>query len=888
MPDRAPDHAVPGHGVPDRAVPDQAVPDQAVPDQAVPDQAVPDQAAPDHAHPAPPRRGRLRVYLGAAPGVGKTYAMLAEGHRRAERGTDVVVAVVETHGRAQTAALLDGLEIVPRRTLDHRGTTFTEMDLDAVLARRPAMALVDELAHTNVPGSAHDKRWQDVDELLAAGIDVVTTVNVQHLESLNDVVEMITGVRQQETLPDEVVRRADQIELVDMSPEALRRRLAHGNVYQADKVDAALTNYFRVGNLTALRELALLWTADRVDAALEAYRREHAIAKTWPARERIVVAVTGGPETETLVRRGARRAAQPAGAELHVLHVLRGDGLAGPRPDDLVDHRAFAQSLGATWHTVVSDDVAAAVLDFARGINASHVLLGASRRSRWRAALSAGIATRVIAGSGEIDVLIVTHESAARGRHAPPPRSGTLSTRRRVAAWVTSVVGPALLSVMLLWVPGLDSLPTVLMLFLTVTVAVALLGGLRPALVAAVAGGLLSNWWFTPPTRTLTITEPQNTLAIAVLIAVAVAVSAVVDLAARRTVEAGRARGEADTLTLLARSVLQGDEAIPAILDQLCETFTLDGAALLVRGESGDQPAAWTVAGQAGSATPSAPDGIRVAVAEDTELVLDRDRPLSTDDLRMITVVAQYLGAALERDRLRREARASRVERERTTTRTALLAAVSHDLRTPLAGIKAGVTALRSGVTIAPADRRELLAGVDHQADRLQLLIDNLLDMSRLDTGVVAARREPVALDEIVPRVVDSMPVGTVEVDVPETLPLVCVDAGLVERALANVVENAVRYQPEGRPVRVTAERVDADLVLRVVDQGPGVPDDRKAQIFAAFQQLGDAPRGHGLGLGLAVARGFVEANGGTLEADDTPGGGLTMVLTLPVARGTT
>ena len=830
----------------------------------------------------PPRRGRLRVYLGAAPGVGKTYAMLDEGHRRVERGVDAVVGVVETHDREQTAAMLDGLEAVPRRTLSHRGAEFTEMDLDAVLSRRPAVALVDELAHTNVPGSRNAKRWQDVDELLAAGIDVVTTVNIQHLESLNDVVETITGVRQQETLPDEVVRRADQIELVDMAPEALRRRLAHGNVYRAEKVDAALTHYFRVGNLTALRELALLWTADRVDAALEMYRREHAIADTWPTRERIVVAVSGGSETETLVRRGARIAAQPAGAELLVLHVAGADGLAGPRPDDLARRRAFAESLGATWHTVVSDEIATAILDFARGVNASHILLGATRRSRWSSALSPGIAGRVIAGSGEMDVLIVTHEHAGRGRRTLP-RRGILGRRRLATAWVAAVGAPFALTAALLQVPGLDTLPTVLMLFLALTVGVALIGGLRPALVAAVAGGLLSNWWFTPPVRTWTITEPQNALAIAVLVTVAIAVSAVVDLAARRTVEAGRARGEADTLTTLAGSVLHGGEAMPAILGQLCETFALSGAALLVRDGSGR----WTVAHAAGRAPPGSPEAAVtcIAVQEDTVLALNRGKPLSADDQRVVTAVAQHVAAALERDRLRRDARANRAERERTATGTALLAAVSHDLRTPLAGIKAGVTALRSsGAKISPADRRELLADVDQQADRLQLLIDNLLDMSRLDTGTVAPRREPVALDEIVPRAVDSLPYGAVEVDVPETLPLVTVDAGLVERALANVIENAVHHQPDGLPVRVTAECVGPDLVVRVIDLGPGVPDERKEQIFVAFQRLGDVPEGRGLGLGLAVARGFVQANGGQLEAEDTPGGGLTMVLTLPVS----
>lgn len=826
---------------------------------------------------APTQRGRLRVYLGAAPGVGKTYAMLDEGHRRRERGVDVVVGLVETHDRASTAAMVDGLEVVPRRTLTYRGATFTEMDLDAVLARRPAVALVDELAHTNVPGSRNAKRWQDVDELLVAGIDVVTTVNIQHLESLNDVVTAVTGVQQQETLPDDVVRRADQIELVDMSPEALRRRLAHGNVYRAEKVDAALANYFRVGNLTALRELALLWTADRVEDALETYRRERGIDATWPTRERIVVAVTGGPESETLIRRAARIAQRGAGGELVALHVLQADGLAGLPPDSLVRIRAFAESLGGTWHTVVADDVASAVLEFARGVNASQILLGATRRSRFSRAFSAGVPHEVIRGSGEMDVLVVTHEHAGRGRRRTPRRAA-LGVRRQVLGWALAVGGPPLLALAIHARGGPEDLPIVMMLFLALTVGVALVGGLLPAVVAAVAGGLLSNFYFTPPILTWTIAEPRNALAIGVLLAVAVAVSVVVDLAARRTVEAARARTEADTLTTIAGSVLRGGDAVPAMLDHLRETLQLTTVTLQQRD---DEQAPWRDLSASGPA-PGPDEAHAVPISTALRLQL-WGRPVSPGDLRLAGAVGQQAEAVLERDRLRAEARASKAERERGVMRTALLAAVSHDLRTPLAAIKAGVSALRTARGIPEPDRETLLADVDHHTDRLQLLIDNLLDMSRLDSGAVAPRLELVALDELVPRAVDAVPEGAVEIDVPETLPLVRADAGLLERALANVIENAVRYSPDGDGVRVSAQCVGPDVVVRVVDHGPGVADARKDQMFAAFQRLGDAPRGHGVGLGLAVARGFVEANGGRIEAEDTPGGGLTMVITLPV-----
>jgi two-component system sensor histidine kinase KdpD len=831
------------------------------------------------------KRGKLRVFLGAAPGVGKTYAMLDEAHRRRERGVDVVIGLVETHGRAGTSQMLEGLETVPRQTVHYRGGVFTELDTDAVIARHPAVAVIDELAHTNVPGVRNAKRWQDVDEILDAGIDVVTTVNIQHLESLNDVVESITGIRQQETLPDEVVRRADQVELVDMSPEALRRRLAHGNVYAPEKIDAALNNYFRAGNLTALREVALLWTADRVDDALEKYRHEHGIAEPWPARVRVVVAVTGGRETETLIRRGARIAKRPKGGELLVLHVSRGDGLAGAPPDALARHRAFTESLGGTWHSVIGDDIATAILDFAHGVNASEVVLGATRRPRLAAALSQGIASRVIRGSGEMDVLIVTHERAGRGRRKPP-RRGMLGVRRGITAWTLAVVGPPLLSLVLRQSSDLDSLPTVLMLFLTLTVGVALVGGLLPALVAAVAGGLLSNFWFTPPIRTWTITEPQNALAIAILIAVAVAVSAVVDLSARRAVQATRARAEADVLTTLAGSVLRGGDAVPTMLEQLRETLNLVGVALLQRD---DTARGWTLVGSAGTDVPHDPEHASTCVPVQDDLTFAlRGRPLTAEDLRVVTAVGLQAEALLERDRLRAEARVARAERERTSMRTALLAAVSHDLRTPLAGIKAGVTALTSsGASISVEDERALLADVGQCTDRLQALIDNLLDMSRLDAGAVSPVRALIALDEVVPRAVEALPIDAVVIDVPENLPLVTADAGLLERALANVVENALRYSPPGAKVHVVADRLRDAVVVRVVDRGPGVPDDRKQDMFTAFQRLGDAPSGHGVGLGLAVARGFVEANGGTLEAENTPGGGLTMVLTLPIESGT-
>ncbi|TGB03336.1 DUF4118 domain-containing protein, partial [Streptomyces palmae] len=445
-------------------------------------------------------RGKLRIYLGAAPGVGKTYAMLSEGHRRRERGTDLVIGFVEHHGRPRTEVMLHGLEEVPRREVAYRGTTFTEMDLDAVLRRRPAVVLVDELAHTNVPGSRHTKRWQDIEEILQAGIDVVATVNIQHLESLGDVVESITGVRQQETVPDEVVRRADQIELVDMSPQALRRRMAHGNIYAPDKVDAALSNYFRPGNLTALRELALLWTADRVDEYLQQYRAEHSVSRIWNARERIVVGLTGGPEGRTLIRRAARMAAKGSGGEILAVYIARSDGLTSASPKELAAQRTLVEDLGGTFHHVIGEDIPQSLLEFARGVNATQIVLGSSRRKTWQYVFGPGVGATVARDSGpDLDVHIVTHEAVARGRGLPVARGARLGRSRIAAGWVSGVLGPLLLTLGLTDMATGPGLANDVLLFLFLTVVAALLGGLLPALASAAVGSLLLNYFFTPP-----------------------------------------------------------------------------------------------------------------------------------------------------------------------------------------------------------------------------------------------------------------------------------------------------------------------------------------------------------------------------------------------------
>ncbi|MGW0477448.1 ATP-binding protein [Streptomyces coeruleorubidus] len=828
-------------------------------------------------------RGKLRIYLGAAPGVGKTYAMLSEAHRRVERGTDCVVAFVEHHDRPRTEVMLLGLEQVPRRRLEYRGGVFPEMDLDAVLARRPQVALVDELAHTNIPGSRNAKRWQDVEELLAAGVDVISTVNIQHLESLGDVVESITGVRQQETVPDEVVRRADQVELVDMSPEALRRRMAHGNIYQPDKVDAALSNYFRPGNLTALRELALLWVADRVDAYLTQYRSDHRVSRIWGSRERIVVGLTGGPEGRTLIRRAARLAEKGAGGEVLAVYIARSDGLTSASPKELALQRTLVEDLGGTLHHVVGDDIPAALLAFARGVNATQIVLGSSRRRTWQYVFGPGVGATVARESGsDLDVHIVTHDEVAKGRGLPVARGARLGRSRRVWGWLVGVAGPPVLAALL---SAVDlGLANDMLLFLALTVAAALLGGLFPALASAAVGSLLLNYFYTPPLHRWAIADPKNIVAIVIFVAVGAAVASVVDLAARRTHQAARLRAESEILSFLAGNVLRGETGLEDLLERVRETFGMESAALLERA-SDVEP--WTCAGRAGQGRPvERPDqaDVDMPVGDHMALALT-GRVLPAEDRRVLAAFAAQAAVVLDRRRLQEEADRARTLAEGNRIRTALLAAVSHDLRTPLAGIKAAVTSLRSeDVEWSEGDRAELLEGIEEGADRLDHLVGNLLDMSRLQTGTVTPLIREIDLDEVVPMALGGVPEGSVDLDVPETLPMVGVDPGLLERAMANLVENAVKYSPSGTPVLVAASALADRVEVRVVDRGPGVPDEAKDRIFEPFQRYGDAPRGAGVGLGLAVARGFAEAMGGTLDAEDTPGGGLTMVLTLRAA----
>ncbi|MET1041525.1 MAG: ATP-binding protein, partial [Acidimicrobiales bacterium] len=761
---------------------------------------------------------------------------------------------------------------------------FEEMDLDAVIARRPEIALVDELAHTNVPGSANEKRWQDVDALLAEGIDVVSTVNIQHLESLNDVVERITGVRQRETVPDHVVRSAEQVELVDMTPEALRRRMAHGNIYAPEKIDAALGNYFRAGNLGALRELALLWVADRVDDALEEYRERHGITDTWELRERVLVAVTGAPGTEHLIRR-ASRIAQRTRGEMIGVHVTADSGLTSAAGDLVQAQRRLLEELGGEFREVVASDVSVALIDVARAENATQIVLGASRRSRLQRLTQGSIISRVIARAGPIDVHVISAESTEEERQALPLRRRVLtpvSPARQAWGWGLAVAGLPLMTLALANLRQDVHLPTVLLLYLGLGMTVALVGGAFPALATVVGGFLLADYYFTEPLYDLKIGNTEVVVSLVVYLLAAGLVAVLVDRLGRTRLQAGRSRAEAEAMAALAGSLAEA-EALPGLVAHLRATFGMRNAALFRREPVPGTDGRWLVEATAGGPPPVEPRAADVTRDIGPDLVLTLSgRPLQAADEGVLSALAGQLATAVEARRLQAQAGRASELAAANDLRGALLQAVSHDLRTPLAGIKASISSLRQrGITWTPEQVAEFQRIIEEETDRLDNLVENLLDMSRLQSGAVRTQLGPVTIDGVVLTALAGLGprAERVTVDVAEDLPPVVADRALLERVIANLVDNALKLAPLDTPVRVEAGEVPEGIDVRVVDQGPGVDPHDRDQLFEPFQRTTD--HGTGVGLGLAIARGFLDAMGAEIVLEDTPGGGLTAVVRL-------
>lgn len=819
------------------------------------------------------RRGTLRVYIGAAPGVGKTYRALQVIHDLVGQGIDAVVGHVETHGRDETEALLAGLESVPRREVRHRGAKYVEMDTKAILDRRPAVVLVDDLAHTNVPGAGHPKRWQDIEDLLEAGVDVISTVNIQHFESLNDVIEDITGVRQDEIIPDDVVRRADEIHLVDLTQQAVRERMAAGKIYPVERVDAALSNFFRPGNLGALRELALSWTADRVDEAVDEYRRSHGIDSQWETRERVVVGITGTSGGEDTIRRAARMAMRSKG-ELLGVYVRPADGLNRAATGALDEHRELLERLGGAYHEVAHAEIGESLVAFARAQNATQLVVGTTRRSRWQELIAGSVIQRVLRLAGDLDVHVISNpvKTPTRDRMTPSP----LPRRRLVWGWLAGTIGFLVATVIMLGQRGDVALQNVLLVYLSIAAAVAWIGGIWPALTAAIAGFLLGNYLFTPPYRTWTIANPADVFALAAFLFLAGLIGFLVGLAARRSSEAATAKAEAETLTGLIGA---GGEGSPSkLIERLQVALDANGIALFLPGH--DTPITIASAGKSPPSTPEQAD--RTKTVGDAVIGIVGDT-LDVVDERLLAATATELGTVLDRAALAEHAAEVDALGRANELRTALLRAVSHDLRSPLSAIQASVTSMLQDDVEWPAEEeREFLQTISEETERLNRVVSDLLDAGRLQTGTVQVKKQRAGIEDVISTVATAFRFqrNRLSFDAEVALPDVSTDPVLLERIVENLVRNALDHSAPEAPVRVATGLVGDRVDLRIIDRGPGIDPEARLQIFEPFRTLDDS-RIAGVGLGLAVAKGLSDALGHDITVDDTPGGGTTMVLSV-------
>lgn len=859
------------------------------------------------------RRGKLKVFFGAAAGVGKTYAMLEAAREQRGDGVDVVVGYVELHGRAETEALLRDLEVLDRRAVDYRGATRQEFDLDAALARNPALILVDELAHSNAPGSRHAKRWQDVVELLDTGIDVYTTVNVQHVESLNDVVAKITGVVMRETVPDSVFEQADEVELIDLPPGDLLQRFRDGKVHVPGQAPEAVQNFFRKGNLIALRELALRATAQRVDAQMRLYRREHAIDTVWPTAERVLVCLGPTPYATRLVR-AAKRMADSLGAEWIAAYVETPAHLRLPPEarDAVVQTLRLAESLGGQTITLSGPTMSDAILAHARDRNVTKIVVGKPRRTRLQRFVLGSIVDALVQGSGDIDVYVI---SAGREDDAPPAR---MPRRVLPTDWLAyaRAVGVVALATGVAWLLSpVSERANLVMVYLLGIVVVAMRTGRGPSLAAAVLSVAAFDFFFVPPYFTFAVTDARYLFTFAVMLVVSLVIS---DLTVRTRAQAEAAHHrEQQTAALYAMSrELAGARGVDGLLQiaarHVSEVFRTTVAVLVP--DVGSTLAAWSgsqftletndlgvarwvyehrqPAGLGTGTLPGAsalyvpllgstgPVGVLGVRPEDPHAMDEPER------LHQLETFAAQTALALERAYLAEAAHHAEMRIETERLRNSLLSSVSHDLRTPLATITGAVTTiLDDGGRVDAGTRQELLESVREEAERLNRLVQNLLEMTRLESGALQLHRELHPLEEVVGaalgRVGKRLGDRRVTTRVPPDLPLVLIDDVLIEQVLVNLLDNAIKYTPVGSPLEIIATGGDRNLTVEITDHGPGLPPGTEDKVFEKFfrAQAG----GRGAGLGLAICRGIVRAHGGRVWAQNIPGGGVAFLFTLPL-----
>ena len=861
------------------------------------------------------RRGKLKVFLGAAAGVGKTYAMLEAVREQKADAVDVLVGYVETHGRAETDALLAGLELLPARMVDYRGTALREFDLDAALARHPALIVVDELAHTNAPGLRHAKRWQDVVELLDAGINVYTTMNVQHLETLNDVVAKITGVVVRETVPDSVFEQADDVELIDLPPDELLERFKDGKVYMPEQAEEAVRHFFRKGNLIALRELALRRTAERVDAQMRVYMHEHAIGKSWPTAERLLVCISPGPESARLVRAG-KRMADRLGAPWVAAYVETPAQLRLPPEvrDRVTQTLRLAEQLGAETARLPGEKMSEAILGFAHDRNVTKIVVGKPRRRLWTRILIGSIVDALVQGSGDIDIYVI---SAEREQHGAPPAP---RARRAIPSdwapygWATAVVALAT-GAAWLTLPFFE-LANLVMVYLLGLVVVATRYGQGPSLVASILSVAALDFFFVPPVFTFAVSDVRYLFTFVVMLVVGLVTSG---LAARIRTQAEAARlREQRTAALYAMSrelaSTRGvDQLLIIAMRHISEVFRsqvvvlLPGAGgALVCADGGQfaldsnelgvgkwvhehhQPAGLGTSTLPGAAAlylplqaPRGPVGVLGIRPADPHSL---DAP---DQLHQLETFANQTALAIERAQLADEAQQAQVRMETERLRNSLLSSVSHDLRTPLATITgAATTMLENGAKLNDRTRQGLLESVREEADRLNRLVQNLLEMTRLESGALQLRKEWHPLEEVIGaalgRLGKELADRRVDTRVPPDLPLVPIDDVLIEQVLVNLLDNAVKYTPGGSPIRIIATSTGEAITVEVADHGPGLPRGEEDRVFEKFYR--GMPGGRGAGLGLAICQGIVKAHGGNIWAQNLPEGGVAFLFTLPLA----
>jgi two-component system sensor histidine kinase KdpD len=877
------------------------------------------------------KRGHLKIFLGYAAGVGKTFAMLEAAHQRRTEGVDVAVGYVETHGRAETEALVAGLEVIPRHPIEYHGITLAEMNMDGLLARRPALAIVDELAHTNAPGSRHPKRYQDVLELLNAGIDVYTTLNIQHLESLNDVVAQITGVLVRETIPDKVMDEASELELVDLPPDELLVRLREGKVYVPEQAARAIEKFFRKGNLTALREMAMRRAAERVDDQMRDYMQARSIHRVWAAGERILVCVSPGALGERLVR-SARRLADELNADWLCVYVETPANLTLPQEkrDQITRTLRMAEELGAHIHVIPGrtsvQALAQAITDFARKHNVTKIIAGKPIRPRWFDLIRGSLVDELVYRSGEMDIYVVTSAEAAR----IPPEENPLQTHSTLPSYLWSAAMVALATIIGHFISWEFSPTNLVMLYLLVVVVAAVFLGRGPAMLASLMGVLAFDFFLIPPYYTFAVSDTEYLLTFAGLLIVGLVISALT-VSAREQADAAQRR-EADTAALYALSRdLASAEGVEAVvkavrthvepdfgrdvviylpedvppLDNLHQAETLHPHQEVSHvspepSESERSLAVWAFrhgepAGLGTNTLPSAEPlftplkTARGVVGVLSIKPLDPTRPLTSDQRRLLEGFANQVAQAIERIQLAEQTRQIELLQAAEKLQNAMLNSISHDLRTPLVSVTGALTTLeQQGDALAAESRRSLIETAREEADRLNEIVGNLLDMTRLEAGALKVKREPSDLQDLIGAAIgqmdDRLMGRDVCVNVPDDFPLVSLDFVLIVHVLHNFLDNALKYSPPGSPLEIEARQVNNEAHIILLDRGLGIPASELDRVFDKFYRVERPEQISGTGLGLAICKGIVEAHGGRIWAANRDGGGTVMTMALPIS----